>query len=68
MREHSGVVVSTDRVKGKTVGLSMGPSAPSNKTYCLDKVFSPADQFMIFNDVVLILDDVCLLFHAGAYF
>ena len=33
-------VVSTDGVKGKAVGLSMGPSALSNKTYQFDKVFS----------------------------
>ena len=70
VREHSGVVVSTDGVKGKTVELSMGQNALSNKTYRFDKVFSPAaDQFMIFNDIVVpILDDVYPLFHAGAYF
>ena len=60
VRENSGVVVSTDGVKGKTVELSMGPSALSNKTYHFDKVFSPAaDQIMIFDAVVSpILDEV----------
>ena len=53
VRENSGVVVSTDGVRGKNVELSMGPSALSNKTYHFDKVFSPAaDQSMIFDDVV----------------
>ena len=60
VRENSGVVVSTDGVKGKSVELSMGPSALSNKTYHFDKVFSPAaDQAMIYEDVVTpILDEV----------
>lgn len=60
VRENSGVVLSTDGVKGKTVELSMGPSALSNKTYHFDKVFSPAaDQSMIYDDVVTpILDEV----------
>lgn len=60
VRENSGVVVSTDGVKGKTVELSMGPSALSNKTYHFDKVFSPAaDQCMVFDEVVVpILDEV----------
>lgn len=53
VRENSGVVVSTTGVKGKTVELSMGPNAISNKTYQFDKVFSPAaDQAIIFEDVV----------------
>ena len=53
VRENSGVVVSTDGVRGKNVELSMGASALSNKTYHFDKVFSPAaDQPMIFDDVV----------------
>ena len=70
VREHNDVVVSTNGVKGKTVELSMGPSALSNKTYYFDKVYSPAaDQLMIFNDIVVpILDDVFSLFHAGVYF
>jgi kinesin family protein 11 len=61
VRENSGVVLSTDGVRGKAVDLSMGPSALSNKTYQFDKVFSPAaDQAMIFDDVVApILDEVC---------
>ena len=60
VRENSGVVLSTDGVKGKSVELSMGPSALSNKTYHFDKVFSPAaDQAMIYDDVVTpILDEV----------
>jgi kinesin family protein 11 len=60
VRENSGVVVSADG-KGKSVELSMGPSALSNKTYQFDKVFSPAaDQIMIFDEVVSpILDEVC---------
>lgn len=53
VRENSGVVVSTNGIKGSTVDLSMGPSAVSNKTYQFDKVFSPAaDQSMIFDEVV----------------
>ncbi len=64
VRENSGVVVSTEGVKGKKVELSMGPSALSNKTYAFDKVFSPAaDQGIIFNEVVSpILDEVCCCF------
>jgi len=60
VRENSGVVVSTDGIKGRSVELSMGPSALSNKTYHFDKVFSSAaDQIMIFDEVVSpILDDV----------
>lgn len=60
LRENSGVVVSTEGVRGKKVELSMGPSALSNKTYQFDKVFSPAaDQAMLFDDVVEpILDEV----------
>jgi len=61
VRENSGVVVSTEGVKGSKVELSMGPSALSNKTYQFDRVFSPAaDQAMIFESVVEpILDEVC---------
>ena len=60
VKENSGVVVSTDGVRGKNVELSMGASALSNKTYHFDKVFSPAaDQSMIYEDVVIpILDEV----------
>jgi kinesin family member 11 len=63
VRENSGVVLSTDGVKGKSVELSMGPSALSNKTYHFDKVFSPAaDQAIIFEDVVRpILEEVIAL-------
>ena len=62
VRENSGVVVTTNGVKGKSVELSMGASALSNKTYHFDKVFSPAaDQAMIYDDVVTpILDEVRL--------
>lgn len=60
VRENSGVVLSTEGVKGKRLDLSMGPSALSNKTYHFDKVFSSAaDQAMIYDDVVTpILDEV----------
>jgi kinesin family member 11 len=63
LRENSGVVVSCDGIKGKTLELSMGPSALSNKTYQFDKVFSPAaDQNIVFEEVVApILDEVCFL-------
>lgn len=61
VRENSGVVLQTDGVRGKSIELSMGPSALSNKTYHFDKAFSPAaDQSMIFDDVVVpMLDEVC---------
>lgn len=54
------MVLSTEGVKGKSLELSMGPSALSNKTYHFDKVFSSAaDQAMIYDDVVTpILDEV----------
>ena len=53
VRENSGVVVSTNGVKGKTVELSMGPNAISNKTYHFDNVYSPAaDQTIIYEEVV----------------
>ncbi|KAK3046245.1 hypothetical protein LTS18_013411, partial [Coniosporium uncinatum] len=72
VRENSGVVVSTDGIKGKNVELSMGPSALSNKTYHFDKVFSPAaDQTMLFEEVVApMLDEVlagfnCTIFAYG---
>ena len=60
VKENSGVVVSTDGVKGSAVELSMGASALSNKTYNFDRVFSPAaDQAMVFDEVVKpILDQV----------
>jgi kinesin family protein 11 len=60
VKENSGVVLSTNGVRGNTVELSMGPSALSNKTYHFDKVFSPAaDQAMIYDDVVQpIIDEV----------
>ncbi|KAI4285689.1 MAG: hypothetical protein L6R35_004599 [Caloplaca aegaea] len=72
VRENSGVVVSTDGLKGKNVELSMGASALSNKTYHFDKVFSPAaDQAIIFEDVVTpLLDEMlqgynCTIFAYG---
>ncbi|EEQ29702.1 Kinesin-related motor protein [Microsporum canis] len=53
VKENSGVVVSTEGVKGTTVEVSMGPNALGNKEYQFDKVFSPAaDQAIIFEDVV----------------
>lgn len=54
------MVVSTHGIQGKTVELSLGPNALSNKTYNFDKVFSPAaDQTMVFEGVVApILDEV----------
>ncbi|KAF2032229.1 kinesin-domain-containing protein [Setomelanomma holmii] len=72
VRENSGVVVSTNGIKGSTVELSMGSNALSNKTYQFDKVFSPAaDQNMVFDEVVSpILDEVlngfnCTIFAYG---
>ena len=60
VRENSGVVVSTDGIKGSKIDLSMGPNALSNKTYQFDKVFSSAaDQGMVFDEVVVpIMDEV----------
>ncbi|KAI1334125.1 kinesin-domain-containing protein [Xylariaceae sp. FL0016] len=53
VKENSAVVLSTDAVKGKAVGLSMGPNALSNKSYNFDRVFSQAaDQAMVYDDVV----------------
>ncbi|RDW75913.1 kinesin-domain-containing protein [Coleophoma crateriformis] len=72
VRENSGVVLATDGVKGKSLELSMGPSALSNKTYHFDRVFSSAaDQSMIYDDVVTpILDEMlsgynCTIFAYG---
>ncbi|EAW20878.1 putative kinesin family protein (BimC) [Aspergillus fischeri NRRL 181] len=54
IKENSGVVVLTEGAKGKTVELSMGPNAVSNKAYTFDKVFSAAaDQVTVYEDVVL---------------
>ncbi|KAL6233323.1 kinesin-like protein bimC [Aspergillus navahoensis] len=54
VKENSGVALQTEGVKGKTVELSMGPNAVSNKTYTFDKVFSAAaDQVTVYEDVVL---------------
>jgi kinesin family protein 11 len=54
IQENSGVAVATEGVKGKTVELSMGPNAVSNKTYSFDKVFSSAaNQEILYEDVVL---------------
>lgn len=72
VKENSGVVVSVNGLTGRSVELSMGPSALSNKTYHFDKVFSPAaDQAIIFDDVVKpILSEVltgynCTIFAYG---
>ncbi len=69
VKENSGVVVSTDSVKGKKVELSMGASALSNKIYHFDKVFSPAaDQSMIYEDVVTpILDEVNVIIQPARF-
>ncbi|THD00101.1 hypothetical protein EYZ11_000426 [Aspergillus tanneri] len=41
-------------VVGKTVDISMGPNAVSDKTYTFDKVFSAAaDQVTVYEDIVL---------------
>ncbi|KAJ5096421.1 hypothetical protein NUU61_005777 [Penicillium alfredii] len=54
IKENSGVVLSAEGVKGKSLDLSMGPNAVANKTYAFDKVFSPAaDQTIVYEDVVL---------------
>ncbi|KAL4974096.1 kinesin-like protein bimC [Aspergillus desertorum] len=54
VKENSAVALQTEGVKGKTVELSMGPNAVSNKTYTFDKVFSAAaDQVTVYEDVVL---------------
>lgn len=60
IKENSTVVVTADAVKGKTIELSMGTNALSNKSYGFDRVFSQAaDQNMIFEDTVKpILDEV----------
>ncbi|KAF4635394.1 hypothetical protein G7Y89_g2704 [Cudoniella acicularis] len=72
VRENSGVVLHTEGVKGKTLELSMGPNALSNKTYHFDKVFSSAaDQAMIYDSVVTpMLDEMldgynCTIFAYG---
>jgi kinesin family protein 11 len=67
VRENSGVVVTTNGIKGSTVELSMGSNALSNKTYQFDKVFSPAaDQNMVFDEVVSpILDEVGFTMFTG---
>lgn len=64
IKENNGVVLSTpEGVKGKTLDLSMGPNAVSNKTYAFDKVFSPAaDQATVYEDVVVpVLDEVSIV-------
>ncbi|KAF1958804.1 kinesin-domain-containing protein [Byssothecium circinans] len=72
VKENSGVVVTTNGIKGNTVELSMGMNALSNKSYQFDKVFSSAaDQSMIFDEVVTpMLDEVlngfnCTIFAYG---
>lgn len=66
IKENSTVVVQADGVKGKAVGLMLGPNSLSNKSYTFDRVYSPAaDQNMVFDDTVKpILDEVCLLTHS----
>ncbi|EEP77526.1 hypothetical protein UREG_02375 [Uncinocarpus reesii 1704] len=72
VKENSGVVVSTEGIKGSTVELSMGPNAMGNKAYNFDKVFSPAaDQAIVFDEVVVpILNEMlagynCTIFAYG---
>ncbi|KAF7715931.1 Uncharacterized protein PECH_005730 [Penicillium ucsense] len=72
IKENSGVVLSTEGVSGKSIDLSMGPNAVSNKTYAFDKVFSPAaDQTIVYDEVVLpILNEMlagynCTIFAYG---
>ncbi|KAG6010474.1 hypothetical protein E4U21_006476 [Claviceps maximensis] len=53
IKENSAVVVQADGVKGKAVGLMLGPNALSNKSYIFDRVYSQAaDQNMVFDDTV----------------
>lgn len=53
-QENSGVIVRTEGIKGKTVELSTGQNAFSNKAYSLDRVFSSAaDQCIVYEDAVL---------------
>ncbi len=53
VKENSAVVVSMNGIKGDSLELSMGPGAPTNKTYNFDRVFSPAaDQSMVYDEVV----------------
>lgn len=61
IKENSAVVVQADGVKGKAVGLMLGPNALSNKSYTFDRVYSQAaDQNMVFDDTVKpILEEVC---------
>lgn len=66
IQENSGVAVATEGVKGKTVELSMGPNAVSNKTYSFDKVFSPAaNQEILYEDVVLPIVNEVISFEDG---
>nr|KMM69092.1 kinesin-II 85 kDa subunit [Coccidioides posadasii RMSCC 3488] len=72
VKENSGVIVSTEGIKGSTLELSMGPNAMANKTYNFDKVFSPAaDQAILFEEVVVpILNEMlagynCTIFAYG---
>lgn len=70
IKENSGVSVVTEGVKGKTVELSMGPNAVSNKAYNFDKVFSPAaDQNLVYEDVVVpLLNEVSFPLHNATAF
>ncbi|QPG96151.1 hypothetical protein C2857_003344 [Epichloe festucae Fl1] len=72
IKENSTVVVQADGVKGKAVGLMLGPNSLSNKSYTFDRVYSPAaDQNMVFDDTVKpILDEMlagynCTIFAYG---
>ena len=68
VNENSGVAVMTEGVKGRSVELSMGPNSVSNKAYTFDRVFSAAaDQFLIFEDVVVPLVNEVITFCPVAY-
>lgn len=60
VKEKSGMVISTDGVKGENLEVNMGPNALTNKVYQFDRVFSPAaDQSIVFDDVVVpVLNEV----------
>ncbi|KAI5291825.1 kinesin motor protein cin8 [Ascosphaera aggregata] len=54
VKEKSGMVISTEGVKGENLEVNMGPNALANKLYQFDRVFSPAaDQSVVFDDVVM---------------
>ncbi|KAI5296274.1 kinesin motor protein cin8 [Ascosphaera acerosa] len=58
--QKSGMVISTEGIKGETLEVNMGPNALSNKVYQFDRVYSPAaDQSIVFDDAVVpVLNEV----------